>query len=71
MPQQFKGLVNMDIRDSIPDWAPYEHPKPTNRRGAQGIVVWDDVAFCPRTFRRPIETPARNRVDQAGLFNLV
>ena len=23
----FKGLINVDIRDSVPDWAPFEPPK--------------------------------------------
>lgn len=23
MPQQFKGVVNVDITDSVPDWEPY------------------------------------------------
>jgi arylsulfatase len=27
MSEPFRGLVNLDIRDSVPDWAPYEQPK--------------------------------------------
>jgi hypothetical protein len=27
MPQPFKGIVNMDVRDSKPDWEPYEQSK--------------------------------------------
>ena len=23
----FKGVINMDIRDSVPDWEPYAQPK--------------------------------------------
>ena len=27
MPEPFRGTVNVDIRDSEPDWAPFEPPK--------------------------------------------
>src|SRR5215471_1319277 len=27
MPEPFKGVINVDIRDSTPDWAPFEPPK--------------------------------------------
>ena len=27
MPAPFKGVVNVDIRDSVPDWAPFQTPK--------------------------------------------
>ena len=27
MSEPFKGTINTDIRDSAPDWAPFEPPK--------------------------------------------
>jgi hypothetical protein len=27
MSDVFKGVVNVDIRDSVPDWGPFEPPK--------------------------------------------
>ena len=27
MPKEFKGVVNVDIRDSVPDWEPFLQPK--------------------------------------------
>ena len=27
MSEPFKGTINVDIRDSVPDWAPFEPPK--------------------------------------------
>ena len=27
MPERFKGVINVDIRDSEPDWAPFEPPR--------------------------------------------
>jgi len=33
MSKPFKGTVNVDIRDSVPDWSPFEPPKaPEGRR---------------------------------------
>jgi hypothetical protein len=27
MPQPFNGIINIDIRDSTPDWLPFEPPR--------------------------------------------
>ncbi len=27
MSEPFKGTVNVDIRDSVPDWSPFETPR--------------------------------------------
>ena len=27
MTKPFKGTINIDIRDSVPDWEPYAQPK--------------------------------------------
>ncbi len=45
MSKPFQGVINVDIRDSIPDWAPFEPPKA--RDGAPSVlhIVLDDVGF--------------------------
>ncbi|TMD70357.1 MAG: arylsulfatase [Chloroflexi bacterium] len=68
MTKPFKGIVNLDIRDSKPDWEPYEQPKAPE--GAPNIlyIVWDDVGFAAmEPFGGLIETPNMNRLAQAGL----
>jgi hypothetical protein len=35
MSKAFKGTINVDIRDSVPDWAPFEPPK----AGVRGVLV--------------------------------
>ena len=30
----FKGTVNVDIRDSVPDWSPFEPPRAPDRAAA-------------------------------------
>src|SRR3954452_9758762 len=43
MPDQFRGLVNLDIRDSVPDWSSYEQPKAPSGTPNVLYVVLDDV----------------------------
>ena len=45
MAKQFQGVVNLDIRDSTPDWDPFEAPRAPD--GAPNVVyiVLDDVGF--------------------------
>jgi hypothetical protein len=45
MTSAFKGVVNVDIRDSEADWAPFEPPKAPD--GAPNVlyIVLDDVGF--------------------------
>ena len=41
----FKGVIDVDIRKSTPDWEPYEQPKAP--AGAPNVlfIVWDDTGF--------------------------
>ena len=58
MSKPFKGTINVDIRDSVPDWAPFEPPKAPD--GAPNVVyiVLDDVGFSAMDcYGGPIETP--------------
>jgi hypothetical protein len=43
--REFRGVVNIDIRDSVPDWEPFEPPKAPD--GAPNVVyiVLDDVEY--------------------------
>jgi arylsulfatase A-like enzyme len=64
----FKGTVDVDIRDSVPDWAPFEPPKAPD--GAPNVVyiVLDDVGFSAMSsYGGPIETPNIDRVVQQGV----
>lgn len=68
MAKNFKGVVNVDIRDSVPDWAPYIQPQAPD--GAPNIlmIVWDDVGYgAMEVFGGPIETPAMQRIAEMGI----
>ena len=66
--ERFKGTVNVDIRDSVPDWAPFEPPKAP--AGAPNVlyIVLDDVGFSAmRCYGGPIDTPNIDRIADAGV----
>ncbi len=68
MPVPFRGSINVDIRDSEPDWAPFEPPKAP--AGAPNVVyiVLDDVGFSAMSsYGGPIETPNIDRIANAGV----
>jgi arylsulfatase len=64
----FKGVINIDIRDSVPDWEPYTQPIAPD--GAPNVlyIVLDDVGFSAmEPFGGMIETPNINRIAERGL----
>jgi arylsulfatase len=68
MAEQFKGVVNVDIRDSVPDWAPFEPLKAP--QGAPNVVyvVLDDVGFSATScYGGPIQTPNIDKVAAEGV----
>ena len=68
MSKPFQGVVNIDIKDSVPDWGPYAQPMAPE--GAPNIlyIVLDDVGFSAmEPFGGLIETPNIKRLVDAGL----
>jgi arylsulfatase len=68
MARPFKGVVNIDIKDSTPDWEPYTQP--IAPEGAPNVlyVVLDDVGFSAmEPFGGLIETPNIKRIAAQGL----
>src|SRR5262249_40582670 len=68
MSEAFKGTINVDIRDSVPDWTPFEPPKAPQGAPKVGDVVLDDVAVSALNgYGGPIETPNTDRTAAAGV----
>jgi arylsulfatase len=68
MPQPFRGVINVDIRDSEPDWGPFEAPKAPDRAPNVIYIVLDDVGFSAMNcYGGPIETPNIDRIANAGV----
>ncbi len=68
MPEQFRGTINVDIRDSVPDWTPFEPPKAPD--GAPNVVyiVLDDVGFSAMScYGGPIQTPNIDAIASRGV----
>ncbi len=68
MSEGFRGKVEVDIRDSVPDWEPFLQPKAPEGAPNVLMIVWDDVGFGAMSpFGGPIETPTMQRIADQGL----
>jgi arylsulfatase len=68
MASPFRGRIELDIRDSTPDWSPY--PAPKAPEGAPNVVflVWDDLGYATMdVFGGPVETPNMRRLAERGV----
>ena len=68
MSKQFRGVVNVDIQDSVPDWEPYTQPRAAEGAPSVLYIVLDDVGFSAmEPYGGLIETPNINRIAQRGV----
>jgi arylsulfatase len=68
MSKPFGGVVNVDIRDSTPDWAPFEPPKAPDGAPSVVYIVLDDVGFSALgCYGGPVETPHIDGLAAEGL----
>src|SRR5436190_16657395 len=68
MSKPFKGVVNVDIRDSEPDWTPFEAPQAPDGAPNVVYVVLDDVGFAAMScYGGPIETPNIDKIASQGV----
>jgi arylsulfatase A-like enzyme len=68
MSEPFRGVVNLDIRDSSPDWAPFGQPIAPPGTPNVVYVVLDDVGFgALGCYGGLIDTPNIDRIAAAGL----
>ena len=68
MGKRFRGVVNVDIRDSEPDWAPFEPPRAPDGAPSVVFVVLDDVGFSAcGCYGGPVDTPNIDRLAETGV----
>ena len=68
MAKQFNGIINLDIRDSKPDWEPYQPPKAKENAPNVLYIVWDDTGIAAwDIFGGLIEMPNMKRLADKGL----
>ncbi len=64
----FKGAVDIDIRDSHPDWAPFEPPRAPEGAASVVYIVLDDVGFSAMScYGGPIDTPNIDKIAALGV----
>jgi hypothetical protein len=69
MAKPFKGVVNVDVTDSVPDWGPYTQPIAPEGTPSVLYVVLDDVGYSAmECFGGLIDTPNINRIADRGLL---
>jgi arylsulfatase A-like enzyme len=68
MSKVFGGKVNVDIRDSVPDWTPFEPPKAPDGSPNVVYIVLDDVGYSAMScYGGPIDTPNIDRIAAEGV----
>ncbi len=68
MSKTFKGKINVDIKDSTPDWEPFAQPMAPEGAPSVVYVVLDDVGFSAmEPFGGLIETPNIKRIAARGV----
>ena len=71
MARPFKGVVNVDVTESVPDWGPYIQPIAPDGTPSVLYIVLDDVGFSAmEPFGGMIETPNINRIAERGFVGL-
>ncbi len=66
--KEFKGTVGIDIKDSVPDWAPFTQPIAPPGAPNVLLVVLDDVGFSAmEPYGGLIETPNVRRIADRGV----
>ena len=68
MPEPFKGTISVDIRDSEPDWTPFEPARAPDGAPNVVFIVLDDVGFSAMScYGGPIPTPNIDRIAADGV----
>ena len=68
MATEFKGKIELDIRDSEPDWGPYAAPTAPEDAPNVLYLVWDDTGIATwDCFGGLVEMPTMSRIAERGV----
>jgi arylsulfatase A-like enzyme len=68
MSTPFRGVINVDVTQSVPDWAPYTQPIALEGAPSVLYIVLDDVGYSAMgPYGGLIETPNIDRIAARGL----
>jgi arylsulfatase A-like enzyme len=69
MSEEFKGVINLDVRDSTPDWSPYELKRAPEGAPNVLVVLYDDTGMASWSpFGGRINMPTLQRLADNGLM---
>jgi arylsulfatase len=64
----FKGRIDVDIRDSEPDWTPYLPQAAAAGSPNVLLLAWDDIGFGTMDcFGGPVDMPTMRRIAEMGV----
>ena len=67
MAKPFKGKIELDIRDSTPDWEPYLPPKAPDGAPNVLLLAWDDLGYATMDiYGGPVESPEHAPLADRG-----
>lgn len=68
MAKEFNGTIKLDVRDSVPDWSPYELPRAPEGAPNVLVVLYDDTGMASWSpYGGRINMPTMDRLAQNGL----
>ena len=68
MTKPFRGVINVDVTQSVPDWEPYTQPIAPEGTPNVLYIVLDDVGYSAMgPYGGLIETPNIDRIAEGGL----
>lgn len=68
MAPRFNGRIELDVRDSEPDWAPYLAPKAPEGAPNVLLLAWDDLGFATMDiYGGPVQCPNMARIAERGV----
>ncbi|GAA1794881.1 arylsulfatase [Agromyces lapidis] len=68
MSNSFNGTIKLDVRDSVPDWSPFELPKAPEGAPNILVILYDDTGMASWSpYGGRINMPTLDRLAQNGL----
>ena len=66
--KEFNGVINLDVRDSVPDWSPYELPRAQEGAPNVLVVLYDDTGMATWSpYGGRVNMPTLQRLADNGL----
>ena len=69
MAEEFNGVINLDVRDSVPDWKPYELAQAKKDAPNVLVILYDDTGLATWSpYGGRVNMPTLDRLAKNGLM---